>query len=333
MARSEGRVRYRTVFKRRPRLPDGFDAQQYLDANPDVAASGMDAATHYLQSGRHEGRPLHVKFTGSTPTPGMETSARLRLTRHLVGAGLELGPGHHPWVTPFTGVSVAYVDRWEPTSNQVLFPELGADATFPMPDIRAHFDVDGLGPIDDGSQDFVIASHVLEHLANPLRFLDEIHRVLRPGGLFLFFLPDKRRTFDADRRTTPLEHLIQEYRTGVNEVDDDHIVEFLLSTSPHELPVSENAWPDVIRRHRQRSVHVHCWTEHDFPAVVRYAISTLGQRWEVVDIATLADGGPGSFEFGYLLRRSTTDIHADVLAARFDELAAAIAGYRTSAVE
>jgi len=39
-------------------MPPGFDADAYLKANPDVAASGMDAAKHWLEFGQREGRPL-----------------------------------------------------------------------------------------------------------------------------------------------------------------------------------------------------------------------------------------------------------------------------------
>jgi hypothetical protein len=35
-----------------------FDAEAYLRANPDVAASGVDPFRHYVLHGRHEGRPL-----------------------------------------------------------------------------------------------------------------------------------------------------------------------------------------------------------------------------------------------------------------------------------
>lgn len=43
---------------RRPELPTDFDAGEYLLANPDVAAAGMDAAIHYLTYGHHEGRRM-----------------------------------------------------------------------------------------------------------------------------------------------------------------------------------------------------------------------------------------------------------------------------------
>jgi hypothetical protein len=38
--------------------PLDFDAEAYLDANPDVAASGGDALQHYVYYGRFEGRPM-----------------------------------------------------------------------------------------------------------------------------------------------------------------------------------------------------------------------------------------------------------------------------------
>lgn len=40
------------------KLPDDFDAQQYLLANTDVADAGLDAAQHYIRYGKREGRNL-----------------------------------------------------------------------------------------------------------------------------------------------------------------------------------------------------------------------------------------------------------------------------------
>jgi hypothetical protein len=38
-----------------------FDAQRYLQDNPDVAAAGVDPWTHYMQYGRNEGRVAYKK--------------------------------------------------------------------------------------------------------------------------------------------------------------------------------------------------------------------------------------------------------------------------------
>ncbi|MFM0689223.1 phytanoyl-CoA dioxygenase family protein [Paraburkholderia strydomiana] len=43
------------------RLPEGFDAELYFLANPDVRISGERAEDHYLTYGRREGRPLRPR--------------------------------------------------------------------------------------------------------------------------------------------------------------------------------------------------------------------------------------------------------------------------------
>lgn len=39
-----------------------FDADRYLEANPDVAAAGADALQHYLTHGLWEGRPMGLEW-------------------------------------------------------------------------------------------------------------------------------------------------------------------------------------------------------------------------------------------------------------------------------
>jgi SAM-dependent methyltransferase len=45
-------------------------------------------------------------------------------------------------------------------------------------------------PHPDGHFDAVTAWGVIEHMENPLHFLREVHRTLRPGGLFLLSVPN-----------------------------------------------------------------------------------------------------------------------------------------------
>lgn len=251
-------------------------------------------------------------------------TVRRRLARHMSGHGVELGPGHCPFYLPFPGTTRTFVDRWEPEENRALFPELGDSAPFPKPDVVANFDTDRLAPLGDESQDFVVASHVLEHLAEPLGFLAEIHRVLVPGGLALILLPDRRYTFDRVRPPTSLAHLIEEHDGEVTEVDDDHVREFLLATSPDDVPEDDAGWPEAIQLQRRRSIHVHCWSEDEFPEVLDHCIRRLGQRWELVDAIDVVDGSSDGIEFGYVLRRSSARVALDALADRFHEVLADI---------
>ena len=67
-------------------------------------------------------------------------------------------------------------------------PDLEAPATAPLerfPEIVAHFSPEPVAlPFEDGSFDTVLSCGVLEHVPDPEGSVAEIHRVLRPGGMF-----------------------------------------------------------------------------------------------------------------------------------------------------
>lgn len=247
-------------------------------------------------------------MTMSPAHPDGQLAVRRRFAGRLRGQGVEIGPGHAPFPVP-SGVSVRYLDRWEPVENSALFPELGDQPGFPRPDIVANLDVDRLSALRDASQDFVIASHILEHLANPLAMLVDVHRVLKPGGLLVLILPDRRVTFDSERSPTSLEHLADEYRRDVREVSDEHVIEAIVAQvrfngdirDPTVLAAERTE--SEIDLHRRRSIHAHVWDMEEFNEVLGFSEHELGLSWKVLD--TMPAGDPGSYgnEFGWLLAR------------------------------
>jgi len=84
----------------------------------------------------------------------------------------------------------------------------------------------------DGCFDFVLSSHCLEHLANPLAALREWHRVTRDGGHLVLILPDPMHTFDHRRPVTTLAHLKEDFANATREDDQTHVPEIL---SLHDL--------------------------------------------------------------------------------------------------
>jgi SAM-dependent methyltransferase len=84
-----------------------------------------------------------------------------------------------------------------------------------------------LSTISDNSYDFLLACHVLEHIANPLKAMEEWKRVLSPGGVLLVIVPDKRGTFDRRRPFTSFEHIESDFRANVSEDDPTHANEIL----------------------------------------------------------------------------------------------------------
>jgi SAM-dependent methyltransferase len=97
-----------------------------------------------------------------------ETSARLELAATL----LDVGGRGKPYAEFFTGrVLWHFVVDIEPGSSV----DLVADAR-------------GL-PVVDGSIDVVLCTQVLEHIPEPVPVVEEIFRVLRPGGTLILSVP------------------------------------------------------------------------------------------------------------------------------------------------
>jgi SAM-dependent methyltransferase len=196
---------------------------------------------------------------------GRETiyGLRNRLARkYLHGSGVEFGALDAP-LKLRRGVEVCYADVGDAKENY-------EKAT--TPDIIA--DIETMESIGDCSLDFVVANHVLEHVENPLRAFQTIHRVLRPDGIAFIALPDKRFSFDRKRPITPLDHLIADYDRGPEvslaaHYDDYAANTFGLTGGAHTAIVEQ-----FLARHS--NIHFHVW---DFAAMAEmfdYAASRFG---------------------------------------------------------
>ena len=117
-----------------------------------------------------------------------------------------------------------------------------------------------LDRIADASYDYLLSSHCIEHLANPLQGLLEWRRVLKPGGLLFLVVPHKDGTFDHRRPVTPLAHLRQDFEAGTTEADLTHLEEIL---ALHDLSADPGAGSAEAFRERallnaqNRGLHQH----------------------------------------------------------------------------
>ena len=78
---------------------------------------------------------------------------------------------------------------------------ISCDLESPLADIKA--DICAL-PFDDNSFDWVLCNHVLEHIPNDTKAMQELYRVLKPGGKALLQVPldPKRSTTFQDNSIT-----------------------------------------------------------------------------------------------------------------------------------
>ena len=75
--------------------------------------------------------------------------------------------------------------------------------------------------------DFILSSHVIEHIANPLQALSEWIRVLKEEGILVLVVPHKDGTFDHKRHVTTVKHLVEDFEKGTTEKDLTHLQEIL----------------------------------------------------------------------------------------------------------
>ncbi len=110
--------------------------------------------------------------------------------------------------------------------------------------------------------DFVLASHVLEHIANPIVALYEWKRLLRRRGALVLLLPDRTGTFDHRRPVTTMAHLIDDFATGKAEDDLSHLPEILALHDRVRDPDAGNV--ESFRMRSQDNFQNRCLHHHVF---------------------------------------------------------------------
>lgn len=206
--------------------------------------------------------------------PAQSKPYRVEGLRLLTGNGLEIGAFHQPSEVP-DAARVDYFDAIDEKKAAELFPEIAADS-FVKVSYFGDLDLGGLDQFLEGTFDFLIISHVLEHVANPVKVLRAVFRVVRRGGLVVLAIPDKHFTFDRGRELTTFKHLWKDYQDDVCESSDEHYIDFLKSAGPHVFDEPPEGLPGHISRARTRREHAHVWDSPSFRAFLSESLQRLG---------------------------------------------------------
>ncbi len=249
----------------------------------------------------------------------MQNNPRQRIGETLTGDILEVGPGSIPFPTA-PDAKIKFADRSVEGGRDANWPELKDAAYGPKAHFDVNLDTDNLSFIPDSSFDTVVASHVIEHLANPLKAICEFQRVLRPNGRLVLIVPDRSYTFDAIRAPTPFSHVLHEFQENVTEVDDEHIVDFCsaIYMQPPIHPEHVREWhnpekldANLFELHRRRSIHVHCWLPEEFASLIASAIAFGLMSWKFSGAYFIEDH-LGSNEFGIVIKKSPSCLPKDL---------------------
>ncbi len=130
--------------------------------------------------------------------------------------------------------------------------------------------IEHMPSIEDGSADFFVACHVIEHVRDVLGAFEELGRKLRPGGQAVLVIPDGRHIFDSGRPVTTLEHLVADHL--VPDRDElDHYLEFFRRAA------REPDWIEVALegQRRGRDVHRHVFSPDSVRDLLAYVQGEL----------------------------------------------------------
>lgn len=202
-------------------LITGFNEQFYQETNPDVKklcsegkiSSGL---SHFLSIGHVEGRDykIDVKTWGDWLLLKLLPVSRKQIILKNIDKskpGLEMGPSHRPIAPKSEGFNVKIIDH---ASKDELI-EKYASHNLNLKNIE---DVDYVWKGDPLQElvgelkfDWVIASHMIEHVPDLITFLKDCESILASSGILSLAIPDKRYCFDKLRTVSTVSDCIREY--------------------------------------------------------------------------------------------------------------------------
>ena len=243
--------------------------------------------------------------------PFRESERGRRAFRLCRGFGLEIGALHDPFDLD---ARVLRLDRMDREGLRRWYGDDPRAARIRRVDVVA-----ARPPYDffcDGVFDFVVSSHVLEHMPNPGLAVEEWLRIARPGGVVFAVIPNREKTFDRPRATTPPEVMLAAWEAREPDAPLAQYRDYCLN---RELEAGEarRTEEEIRALHAiQESIHVYTWTPDSARAFFAALAPRLGARLELLEasgidihIALRKEGEPeakpddGAF-FGRLRRRA-----------------------------
>jgi glycosyltransferase involved in cell wall biosynthesis len=227
----------------------------------------------------------------------------------LQGQGIEIGALQKPLPVP-PGANVTYVDRMTKDDLYEQYPEL-------RPHDLIEVDVidngETLATFGDATQDFIIVNHFIEHCQDPIGTLKNFLRVLRPGGIIYMAIPDKRHTFDRDRASTELNHIVNDHAQGPDVSRTQHFREWVTLVEPHfgRSFANEDAIESRVRElmAQDYSIHFHTFIPEDVSGLVAHCVENERMDLSVVFAGAFDD------EMIFIMRRTSgapeVEGHAD----------------------
>jgi hypothetical protein len=230
--------------------------------------------------------------------------------------GLELGPLCWPLLTK-DEAKIQYVDHVSTDELKKLYGKDEGVALDKIVDVDYPLNGRSLSEsLDNKKVSYVIASHVIEHIPDVVRWLQDVASVLKVGGILTLAIPDKRYTFDIDRNVSKLSDVMGAYLEKHDKPSArtifDYASNFRLNIdakaiwwrgelytgkkAPHRysLPKTYEMCLDSLERNKYVDTHCTVFTPHSFFEILKGLI-----EFGLLDykVAVFYDTAEGEYEF------------------------------------
>lgn len=227
------------------------------------------------------------------------------------GLGLEIGPSHAPVFPKSAGYRVETLDYTDADGLRAKYRD---DPTVDLSRIEpVDYVSDGRAPADviphRDRYDYIFSSHVIEHVTDFVGYLQGCEALLKPGGVAVLAVPDKRYTFDALQPVSTTGRVLEAHARGHTRHTPAAIYDFFsnfalldgrevwtrsdrgeVALSPHAVsakPVFDDA---LTPGHRYHDVHGWVFTPNSFRLILSdlraLGLTSLGET-ELVEMHVL----------------------------------------------
>jgi SAM-dependent methyltransferase len=210
------------------------------------------------------------------PVPHQKRIEYLMYRIPQADSGMEIGALDNPFLDKMN-FFVSYVDHDTREKLLIKYKGTGWDEIFDQAQV-VETDIvwqpgNSLRECANGQLfDYAIACHVMEHVANPIRWLNDIGECLRPGGRINLALPDMRRTFDHCRKLSTPADMIEAFERDFDRPRFRAVFDHIATVA--NPPTVPDYRADLLRQAlavariaesgEYVDVHCHVWTPESF---------------------------------------------------------------------
>ncbi|WP_323123607.1 methyltransferase domain-containing protein [Burkholderia alba] len=201
--------------------------------------------------------------------------------------GIEIGPWFNPIAPKREGFNCLSLDVYD---TETLLSKASEDGSISKEQLSQIEAVDLVGSSVEiesivrekgliGQIDYIVSSHNLEHIPDPIKFLQGCSRILKVGGILSLAVPDKRGCFDHFRPHSSLGDWLEAYfekrqKPTLRQVFEAHQLgalyngsgAFGLGVNSSQIQPTNNIqhgfdfWVEQVRDGDRQYNDAHCWT-------------------------------------------------------------------------